>query len=127
MKLLLLLASILSLCVSSFAQVPTRISTDTRIKVFESKSDSKPPVVRLPKLDISTYIKEDEEEQKRGLGYPPRFGKDIDVNYSLSNSGKWEDMGDGKLWKLEIASEGALSLNIILDKFFISEGSELYI
>jgi len=43
----------------------------------------------------------------------------------LENSGNWENFKQGKLWKLKIFSEGALSLNMIFDQFFLSEGAEL--
>lgn len=125
MRIYLLILSIL-FCYPSFAQVSTRVSVDDN-PIFFSKSTSIPPVVKLPRLDIEKLIKEDEEERERGFIYLPRFGKDVDVNYSLANSGNWEDVEHGKLWKLEIFSDGALSLNMMFDQFFLSEGAELNI
>lgn len=125
MRVYLLILGIF-LCYPSFAQVSTKISIDNK-PIFFSKSTSTPPTVNLPKLDIDKLIKEDEEERERGNIILPRFGKDVDVNYSLSNSGNWEEVERGKLWKLEILSAGALSLNLMFDRFFLSEGAELNI
>lgn len=106
-----------------FAQIQTRINSGQE-EQFKSKSNSLPPVVRLPQIDIEALKKEDEVGNSNGL--PPRFGKDIDVNYSLDNSGVWENAIGGRIWKLEIFSENAFSINLIIENFELSEGSELY-
>lgn len=97
-----------------FSQIPVRIVYDDEVPVVV-RSTSTPPIVKMPSIDVGVLKKEDKQEE--GLGIPPRFGKDIDVNYTLSNSGKWEDVEGGKLWKLEIFSENALSINLIFDDF----------
>lgn len=96
-----------------FAQIQTRINSGQE-EQFKSKSNSLPPVVRLPQIDIEALKKEDEVGNSNGL--PPRFGKDIDVNYSLDNSGVWENAIGGRIWKLEIFSENAFSINLIIEK-----------
>ncbi len=107
-----------------FSQIPTRIINEGE-KPIEARSSTTPPIVKMPTLDINTLKREDKEEE--GLGVPPRFGKDIDVNYTISNSGNWEDVDGGKLWKLEILSEDAKSINLIFDDFYLSKGAEINI
>ena len=56
------------------------------------------------------------------------FGKEIAVNYHLENSGAWENLPDGgRLWRLGIASIGAVSLNLLFDSFYIPPHSHLFI
>lgn len=107
-----------------FSQIPVRIVYDDEVPVVV-RSTSTPPIVKMPSIDVGVLKKEDKQEE--GLGIPPRFGKDIDVNYTLSNSGKWEDVEGGKLWKLEIFSENALSINLIFDDFYLATSAKLII
>ena len=56
------------------------------------------------------------------------FGKEIEVDYNLKNSGLWETLPDGgRLWRLGIESTGAYSLNLLFDKFNIPPHSHLFI
>ena len=120
--LLFILALVLSF--ELFSQIPVRIVYDGEIAIA-TRSSSTPPIVKIPIVDVEALKKEDKEED--GLGVPPRFGKDIDVNYTLSNSGNWENVEGGKLWKLEILSENAISLNLIFEDFYLAKGSEINI
>lgn len=124
MKQLYTTILLLFLCSGLFAQIPTSINTGPE-KKFKPNTSSLPPVVRLPEIDITALRKEDEIDNKNGL--PPRFGKDIDVNFNLENSGAWENTKGGRVWKLEIFSENAFSLNLIFGQFELSEGAELYL
>ncbi|EON79173.1 putative lysyl endopeptidase precursor [Lunatimonas lonarensis] len=79
----------------------------------------------MPKVDLEKLKREDLEEAKMGI--PPRFGKDIDVDFTLENSGRWEKVKGGNVWKLEVYSENSHSINMIFNDFFLAEGSELII
>jgi lysyl endopeptidase len=83
------------------------------------------PLELMPSFDINKMLKEDENKGKSG---PYRFGRNFDVNLSLSNSGKWFDLENGdRIWLLEIKSSGAFSLNFIFKDFFIPKGGKLFI
>lgn len=70
--------------------------------------------------------KEDQEDEEKGL--PPRFGYPIDAGLNLNNSGKWTELPNGdKVWILKIHSPGALSINLLFDKFWIPEGGKLFL
>ncbi|HOJ24077.1 MAG TPA: T9SS type A sorting domain-containing protein [Bacteroidales bacterium] len=57
-----------------------------------------------------------------------RFGYAFDVNINLLDNGTWDTLSNGdKICRLKIISEGAYSINLIFDDFWLSEGSELYI
>ena len=108
-----------------YGQVPTkRLNSNEFQSLRISKGNSKAPIKRMPSLDIKTLLKEDRNEQSSGL--PPRFGKALDVNIGFGD-GKWEDKETGSVWTLSIQSEGALSINLIFDQFYLPLGAELYI
>ncbi len=47
-----------------------------------------------------------------------RFAAPIEVSYTLDGSGTWEILDDGsRLWRLRIASPGALHLNLGIQRF----------
>ncbi len=78
-----------------------------------------PPV---PLGKKAAFLKED----KRVL--PLKFAYSFDVDYSCKKNGEWFNFLDGgRLWRMKIRSEGALSLNIIFKKFMLPEGGKLFI
>ena len=80
----------------------------------------------MSRLNRSTLLAEDAEEEK--LGVPMRFGYPFDVNYNLMNSGSWETLDDGgRLWRLKIECPGAYSINLVYERFRLPEGARLYL
>lgn len=80
-------------------------------------------VIQMPTFDLSKELEESRKKQEEGVFL---FGKGFDVSYSLSD-GQWEDTDGGRLWTMTIVSEGALSLNFVLNNFYLPEGAELYV
>lgn len=59
---------------------------------------------------------------------PLRFAHPNFVELTPENSGKTEVLKDGRLlWQLKLSSPGAYSLNLVFDKFHLSEGDSLFI
>ncbi|MCK5125726.1 MAG: trypsin-like peptidase domain-containing protein [candidate division Zixibacteria bacterium] len=85
------------------------------------------PVEQMGSIDVSAYLAEDAIEEAEG-GIPYRFGAPFDVDYSLDNSGIWENLPDGgRLWRLRIESPEAYSINLIYEDYWLPEGAKLYI
>ena len=84
------------------------------------------PVVNMPTLDVATLMAEDEINMV-GKSVPYKFGENIDVELNLENSGNWEMLKKGRLWRLAIHSEASFSLNFIFDDFFLPEGAMLHL
>ena len=85
------------------------------------------PTITMPSFDLQAMVVEDEILYS-GKGQPLRFGKEFDVDYNLENSGQWIALPDGgQLWRLEVHSPGARSLNFLFDQFYLPEGGELFI
>ena len=78
----------------------------------------------LKKVNVDSLEK---SETKNSTPRPWKFGENIKVNLSLDNSGTWTKVSGGKIWQLEVVSQGALTLNFIFEKFKIPVGGKLFI
>jgi hypothetical protein len=59
---------------------------------------------------------------------PYRFAVILAVDISPGTSGKWEQLEDGgRIWRVSITSPGALALSAYFDKFFLPEGSKVFL
>ncbi|MCG8322164.1 MAG: T9SS type A sorting domain-containing protein [Cytophagales bacterium] len=105
--------------------MPTRIFKASQIAEKGVFSTEKVKAKKELNVDLTQVLRDDEKE--KGSGMPYRFGKAVDVNYNLANSGEWHDMEGARIWKLQITSKKALSLNLIFKKLFIPGNGELYI
>ena len=80
----------------------------------------------MPPLDMERIRHEDREDEANGL--PFRFGYGYEVNFTLDNSGEWIELDEGgRLWRLEISCPGALSINLLYDKFWLPEGAKFFV
>jgi len=84
--------------------------------------------VEMPKIDLSAYRVEDAARDRSETPSPFRFAAGIDADITTATAGTWENLGDGSsLWRLRIASPGALSLNLGLDRFDLPLGASLWL
>lgn len=84
------------------------------------------PVLEMPSVSMTQIDKEDQKDNQAGL--PPRFGYPFQVELNLNNAGSWTTLDNGdRIWRLSIASPGALSINLTYDAFWLPEGASLYI
>ena len=59
---------------------------------------------------------------------PWRFGYKYDVNFSTKNSGIWTNLPNGdKLWQLSIECKNALTINLIIENYYLPKGAHLYL
>ncbi|GAA4272731.1 hypothetical protein GCM10022258_20250 [Aquimarina gracilis] len=59
---------------------------------------------------------------------PWRFGYEFKVNLGLSNAGVWDDLPDGsRIWRLNIISKGAKTINFIFDTYRLPRGATIYL
>lgn len=81
----------------------------------------------MPELDIQSLLEEDARDEKAG-DIAWRFGKEMEVDFNLDNSGNWEILENGdRIWRLEITSYGAYSLNLIYDEFYMPEEAYFFV
>ena len=120
-KLLLLLTVLFS--IHSFSQV-TNEGKPKSWKQLNDTQNIQPNL--LPTFDLKAI--QDEDKVNDGLfDRPWRFGFMHSVDYGFEQ-GQWDVLDNGdRIWRIQITSPGALSLNVIFDDFFIPEGSTVYL
>jgi len=66
------------------------------------------------------------EMARRGPGIAPRFAESMAVQVSPQTHGSWEILPNGReVWRLQILSKGALSLNLGFNTFRMPEGGTM--
>jgi hypothetical protein len=63
----------------------------------------------------------------RRAGTPLRFANAAAVTVTIETHGTWEQLPEGRLWRLRIASAGATDLNFGFSQFWLPEGATLHI
>ncbi|HPT14301.1 MAG TPA: hypothetical protein PK796_05880, partial [Bacteroidales bacterium] len=61
------------------------------------------------------------------LEKPYRMGVVVPVSFSMDNNGVWSNVAGGRLWILHLRCKGARALTLYYDRFFLPEGSDLFI
>ncbi len=115
----------IALLLLTAVSVYSQISAGGKPISFSKTSRALVQTVTMPEVDVEAYLAED---QRDGKDVPYRFGAPFDVSYDLNNSGTWETLDDGsKLWRLTIVSEGAYSLNLLYEEFWLPERGKLFL
>jgi len=113
---------VLALTASSRAQIsaggtPISFGMQDRTDVFS---------VSTRPIDLPALMAEDELEAAKGVPY--RFGVPYEVDYSLENSGTWQELPDGsRLWRLRVECPGAYSINLVYSHYWLPEGATFFI
>jgi lysyl endopeptidase len=81
------------------------------------------PRIELPAPDVASYMAEDEAREHR----PLRYGALIDVDLTIAD-GAWSELADGtRVWRLQVASQGAHSLALEFADFDLPQGARMYV
>ncbi len=85
-------------------------------------------LVVLPTVDEAQYLREDEERSAKGEDGGWRFAAPIETNLSPATDGTWSDLGDGgRIWRLQVVSTGARTLNFGFTSFDLPPGATLHL
>lgn len=84
------------------------------------------PTITLPQPDVSALARED-AEQAHQQGQPWRFGAHVPVQLSQNDFALFGRLGPRQVWVLNLAANGAQSLNFAFDKLTLPEGWSLRI
>jgi hypothetical protein len=85
------------------------------------------PLAKMPGFNLKSMLEEDSINQINKVG-GMRFAKKFYVNISPENSGEVYIGDDGsQIWKTDITSQNAYTINILFTEFFLPEGAEVYI
>ena len=66
-------------------------------------------------------------DTQAGNPLPLRFAVPQPVALTPTNSGTWEQLPEGRLWRLRVAAQGATDLNFGFTQFWLPEGATLYV
>lgn len=125
MKFNIFVINIISILLVSISTSLAQISEKGLPYSFIHSLSSEFDVKTMPSINVKQLL---EQDSHTPMDIPYRFGYGFDVSYNLQNSGKWEKLSNGsKLWRLKLKSPGAYSINLIYNKFWLPEGSKLFI
>jgi hypothetical protein len=82
------------------------------------------PQLVLPSTDVGAELTAD---AKAAAPVPVRFAVARSVELTPATSGTWEQLAEGRLWRLRLTSSGATDLNFGFTEFWLPEGASLYI
>lgn len=86
------------------------------------------PIVYLPRVDVKAALDEDAKLDAQGVKRQYRIAIPTKVSFNSAQNGQWSTLPDGdKVWRLTIASPGAKTLMMALDRFLIPDGALLYV
>ena len=80
--------------------------------------------ITLPSTDVNAELAAD---AKSAVRVPLRFAVPQSVELTPATSGTWEQMPDGRLWRLRVVSTNATDLNFGFTQFWLPEGATLYV
>jgi hypothetical protein len=66
-------------------------------------------------------------DAKSGIVTPVRFAVPQPVNITPASQGTWEQLPEGRLWRLRVTSAGATDLNLGFTTFWLPEGATLHV
>ncbi len=91
------------------------------------KSASLLQTKKMKSFDMKTVETQDlVNDQDKSIPY--RFGYKFDTDFTLDNSGSWENLADGgRVWRLAIISDDAITMNLLLEDVVIPKGASLYL
>lgn len=124
MRKIVLLSGLLFLSFGSNAQVKDLggpLSWQLKITL-----DKDLPFAVMPSFDLAAIQAED-VIRDAAKDAPWRFGFKHEVSLTSENSGEWITVPNGRLWRLGIVSEGANTLNLLMDSYHLPEGAYLYL
>lgn len=124
-----LLLGLIALLLISGNTIKAQISEGGVPRQLESLKSNGIPVVEMPPVSNEKLSKQARSEIQSDLKLKPlQFAYGFEVNLSPSNSGIWQQTGDGySVWKLKIRSKSAKSINLIFEEFKLPDGTKLFL
>lgn len=124
-----LLLSTITFSYLSIAQVKTNFNNPEKLtekgkfkRNYKSKVD-----LELPEKDLKQLLTKELGENKDNTTKPLRIAEAIEVDIDIAKQMKWDTDDLFAYGKYIIKANGALSLSINFNKFYLPKGSELYV
>lgn len=85
------------------------------------------PAAVMPSFNMQAILDEDAITDLE-IAKPLRFAKKFDVDLNIFNSGEWTVLQNGdRIWRLNVKSPGAKTINFLMDRYELPVGGELYL
>ncbi len=125
MKKLFLL--VVFLCVGNLAIAQVTNEGEPLSWSLQSLNKENISPVKMKPFDLNKIKAEDAiNDTKRDV--PFRFGHELKVNLGLENAGVWNELANGdRIWRINIISEGATSLNFVFSNYEVPRGAKIYL
>lgn len=114
---------IIALAVPAFAKMyePPRSFADP------SLAQTQIDVRALPAINAETLAAAHVSTKNPQHPVPLQFAQAATVAYNMTNSGTFQNVSDGRLWRLQIQSPGARNLNLGFTRYEMPQGAKLWI
>lgn len=113
------------LLASTFSLTQAQVITQRFAPGTKSLPNEQIPTLTLPPVDLTNYLLEDAQRTKDQS--PFRFGANIAVDIDLLAVASRTDTPTERIYRYQLYSAGAYSLNLILDQLKLVAGAQLYL
>lgn len=104
-----------------------QVTNETTPRGWDLNFKSQPQKIMMPSIDVEILMQEDLATEGV-VNKPYRFGAKIPVELDLFNSGQWTVLANGdRIWRLNIQSEGARTINFLFDRYYLPAGAEMFL
>jgi hypothetical protein len=118
-------ASLAAGAASASENVPVALEPSAKLHALADLGSV--PVLEAARVDFAAVTLEDQARELEGL--PPRFAIPEAVHVTPGNAGRWETIDEGRtsVWRLQVRSQGAVSLNFGFTRFEMPQGARLFV
>lgn len=103
-------------------------SFDYNSSKFPLTNDENVDIMIMPELNTDSLLVEDEKNLKESPDMPFRFGFSYFVDYSLYDTGNWDELENGgRVWRLKIFCPKSYSINLIYNNFYMPDGATFFL
>jgi len=126
MRKLTILLTALVLCIAFGVRAQNTIGGTPPSFIYEDVSSDFVEVLDLKVPNLEQIKKEDIKNEELGKTY--RYAVGVNVDMGIDNTGTWSYLPDGsKIWRVTLKCDGALSLGVYYNQFWLPKGSRLYV
>ena len=111
--------------VSLFIMLTFAFASTSETYSFTNPLSSVGASKQMPAFDVDLMLEQDANAEP---GTKMRYGNLFSTDFGIDNSGEWETLESGdRIWRLLIESPGASAIKLLYDKFYLPEGTSLFI
>ena len=119
--------SITFLLVCMFTLTEAQITNKGEPLSWSQKNLKNSTSIQMQPVDMIAIQKEDAINDL-DRSKPWRFGYEFNVNLGIDDEGTWDELPNGdRIWRINIISSGAKTLNFIFNTYKVPTGASVYL